>query len=120
MGEAPADKEINMTVPGHFSTRAGNADEMSMRMMHAGEDFITCNLQGRSQVRRQLMKRQHEAFTACAGERSVIRETVGVALAQPGNFFTSSPTRRHVPCPVESAVRIAVRKASCLYGLART
>jgi hypothetical protein len=57
-------EEINMTVPGHFSTRAGNADEMSMRMMHAGEDFITSNLQGRSQVRRQLMKRQHEAFTA--------------------------------------------------------
>jgi hypothetical protein len=27
-------EEINMTVPGHFSTRAGNADEMSMRMMH--------------------------------------------------------------------------------------
>jgi len=52
-------------VPDHFSTRAGNADEMSMRMMNAG--FITCNLQGRSQVRRQLMKRQHEAFTACAG-----------------------------------------------------
>ena len=52
-----------MTVPGHFSTRAANADEMSMRMMHAGEDFITSNLQGRSQVRRQLMKRQHEAFT---------------------------------------------------------
>ena len=41
-------EEINMTVPGHFSTRAGNADEMSMRMMHTGEDFITCNLQGRS------------------------------------------------------------------------
>src|SRR4051812_1269505 len=81
---------------------------MSMRMMHAGEDFITCNLQGRSQVRRQLMKRQHEAFTACAGESSVIRETVGVALAQPGNPFTNSPTRRHVPCPVESAVRIAL------------
>jgi hypothetical protein len=56
--------EINMTVPGHFSTRAGNADEMSMRMMHAGEDFITCDLQWRSQVRTQLMKRQHEAFTA--------------------------------------------------------
>jgi len=31
-------EEINMTVPGHFSTRAGKADEMSMRMMYAGND----------------------------------------------------------------------------------
>jgi len=99
MGEAPADKEINMTVPGHFSTRAGNADEMSMRMMHAGEDFITCNLQGRSQVRRQLMKRQHEAFTAFAGERSVIRENIGVALAQPREslYELTDPTACSVP-----------------------